>query len=68
MRWFAAWVVLFGSKFAILEALVFAFGDRLHFGGPWHGVVVLIVVVVAMLVGRSGVREVLPQPGLRMLR
>ena len=50
MRYFAAWLVLFGSKFVILEALVFAFGDRLHFGGPWHGVVVLIVVVVAMLV------------------
>jgi hypothetical protein len=50
MRYFAAWLVLFGSKFVILEALVFAFGDRLHFGGPWHGVVVMIVVVVAMLV------------------
>jgi hypothetical protein len=50
MRFFAAWLVVFGSKFVILEALVLAFGDRLHFGGPWHGVVVLIVVVVAMLV------------------
>jgi hypothetical protein len=50
MRFFTAWVVLFGSKFVILEALVFAFGDRLHFGGPLHGVVALIVVVVAMLV------------------
>ena len=45
-----AWVVLFGSKFVILEVLVLAFGDRLRFGGPFHGVVVLIVVVVAMLV------------------
>src|SRR5687767_530032 len=26
MRWFGAWVVLFGSKFVILEALDFAFG------------------------------------------
>jgi hypothetical protein len=50
MRFFSAWVVLFGSKFVILEALVFAFGDRLRFGGPFHGVVVLIVVVVTMLV------------------
>jgi len=50
MRFFTAWLVLFGSKFVILEAVVFTFGDRLRFGGPWHGVVVLIAVVVTMLV------------------
>ena len=49
MRFFGAWVVLFGSKFAILEALAFAFGDRLKFLGWFHGIVALIVVVVAML-------------------
>ncbi len=49
MRFFSAWVVLFGSKFVILEALVFAFDDRLRFGGPFHGIVALIVVVVTML-------------------
>jgi hypothetical protein len=50
LRFFSAWVVLFGSKFVILEALVFAFGDRLKFSGPFHGIVALIVVVVVMLV------------------
>ena len=50
MRFFTAWLVLFGSKFVILEALVLAFGDRLRFGGPLHGFVALIVVVVTMLV------------------
>ena len=50
MRFFTAWLILFGSKFAILEALVLAFGDRISFGGPFHGVVVLIAVVVVMLV------------------
>ena len=50
MRFFTAWLILFGSKFVILEALALAFGDRLHFGGPFHGIVVLIVVVVVMLV------------------
>jgi hypothetical protein len=49
MRFFAAWVVLFGSKFVILEALSLAFGDGLRFGGPFHGIVALIVVVVVML-------------------
>jgi hypothetical protein len=46
---FTALLILFGSKLAILEALALAFGDRLSFGGPFHGVVALIVVVVAML-------------------
>jgi len=49
MRYFSAWLVLFGSKFVILEALALAFGDGLRFGGPFHGIVALIVVVVAML-------------------
>ena len=49
MRFFMAWVVLFGSKFVILEALALALGDRLRFGGPFHGIVALIVVVVVML-------------------
>ena len=49
MRFFTAWLILFGSKFVILEALTFAFGDGLRFGGPIHGLVALIVVVVAML-------------------
>jgi len=49
MRFFTAWLVLFGSKFVILEALALAFGDGLRFGGPWHGIVALIVIVVAML-------------------
>ena len=49
MRFFTAWLILFGSKFVILEALVLAFGDRISFGGPFHGIVALIVVVVAML-------------------
>jgi hypothetical protein len=53
MRYFTAWLILFGSKFVILEALVFAFGDRMKFSGPLHGIVALIVVVVAMLAAEA---------------
>lgn len=49
MRFFCAWLVLFGSKFVILEALTFAFGDRVMFEGVLHGIVWLIIVVVVML-------------------
>jgi hypothetical protein len=55
MRFFCAWLVLFGSKFVILEALVLAFGDRLRFGGPFHGIVALIVVVVVMLAAEAAI-------------
>ena len=49
MRFFTAWLVLFGSKFVILEALALALGDGLRFGGPFGGIVALIVVVMTML-------------------
>lgn len=49
-RYTTAWLVLFGSKFVILEVLALFFGDKLKFGGPWHGILVLIGVVIVMLV------------------
>jgi len=55
MRFFTAWLVLFGSKFVILEALTFVFGDRLRFAGPFNGIVALIAVVVAMLVVEAAI-------------
>src|SRR6478735_3090283 len=50
MRFFGAWLVLFGSKFLILEALSFVFQGRVHFEGPFHGIIALIVVAIAMVV------------------
>lgn len=55
MRWFVAWLILFGSKFVILEALNFTFGDRVYFGGWLHGVVAMIAVLVVMLVVEEAV-------------
>jgi len=45
-----AWLILFGSKFVILEALSLAFGDLVQFHGVLHGIVWLIIVVVTMVV------------------
>lgn len=53
MRFFCAWLVLFGSKFVILEAIVFAFGDSVRFEGRFHGLLTLIVVVVVMLLAEE---------------
>lgn len=55
MRFLSAWAILFGSKFVILYALQFVFGDRVHFGGALHGVVPLIVVLVVMLAAEAGI-------------
>lgn len=50
LKYFVAWLILFGSKFVILEALSFAFGDLVQFHGVLHGLVWLIVVVVTMVI------------------
>lgn len=49
LRFFFAWLVLFGSKFVILDAITLLFGENLRFEGRWHGIIPLIVVVVVML-------------------
>ena len=38
---------------SLLEALSLAFGDKVHFGGPLHGVVALIAVAIAMVVAEE---------------
>ncbi|SFN51051.1 hypothetical protein [Variovorax sp. OV329] len=55
LRFFCAWLVLFGSKFVILEAIALAFGDNVRFGGPLHGVVWLVIVIATMLVAEEAV-------------
>ena len=55
LHFLVAWVVLFGSKFVILAAVDFAFGDWIHFHGAFHGAVAFIAVVVAMLAAEEGV-------------
>ncbi len=50
LKIFVAWLILFGSKFVILEALSLAFGDLVQFHGVLHGIVWLIIVVVTMVV------------------
>lgn len=53
LRYFCAWLVLFGSKFVILEALSFVFADDVKFEGVLHGIVWLIIVVVTMVIAEE---------------
>ena len=50
LKYFCAWLILFGSKFVILEALTFVFGHDVRFEGMFHGIVWLIIVAVTMVV------------------
>jgi len=53
LKYFVAWLILFGSKFVILEAIAQLFGDKVQFLGRWHGIITLIVVVVVMLLAEE---------------
>ncbi len=55
LRFFFAWLILFGSKFVILEAIVQLFGDNVRFEGRFDGILTLIVVVVVMLVAEEAI-------------
>jgi hypothetical protein len=55
MRYFSAWAILFLSKFVILGAVNFAFGDYIIFSGPLHGVAAFIAVIVVMLVAEEAI-------------
>ena len=50
LKYFTAWLILFGSKFVILEALSFVFGENVKFEGVLHGLVWVIIVVVTMVI------------------
>ncbi|MBE9549845.1 MAG: hypothetical protein IMF09_10610 [Proteobacteria bacterium] len=58
MRIVSAWAILFISKLLILEAINFAFGESVIFGGPVHGLISFIVVVIAMIVAERLVSRI----------
>jgi len=50
LKYFTAWLILFGSKFVIMEALSLFFGTDVHFTGVLHGLLWVIVVAVTMVI------------------
>src|SRR5215475_13712529 len=53
------WVVLFGSKFLVLEVVNLVFGDRVSLGGFFS----VTGLILALLVSGAAVRRLLRQPG-----
>ena len=52
------WVVLFGSKFLVLEVVALVFGDRVSLGGFFS----VTALILALLVSRAAVRRLLQGP------
>ena len=52
------WVVLFGSKFLVLEAVDLVFGDRVSLGGFFS----VTLLILALLLSRAAVRGLLVRP------
>ncbi|ABQ67062.1 MULTISPECIES: hypothetical protein [Sphingomonadales] len=48
-KFLVAWLILFGSKFVILEVLSVIFARDVHFEGVMHGVLWLVIVVASMV-------------------
>jgi len=53
LRVLSAWAILFGSKLVILEAINISFGSSVTFGGPVHGLVAFIVVVIGIIIAEQ---------------
>jgi len=49
IRLFAAWAILFGSKFVILWVVDLKFGDRVEF----EGVIPFVIMLFAMLIAEG---------------
>ena len=52
---FLLWVVLFGSKFLVLETVDLIFGDKVSLGGFFS----VTLLILALLLARAGVRRLL---------
>ena len=58
VRILATWAILFGSKLAILKVIALSFGNSVQFGGPIHGLVAFIIVVIAIIVSEQAFLKV----------
>jgi hypothetical protein len=55
------WLVLFGSKFLVLEVVNLAFGDRVSLGGLFS----VTLLILTLLLSRAAVRRLLQRPHQR---
>ena len=54
LRILSTWLILFSSKFLILEAVDLVFGDHVELGKFWH----VLILVIALMVAREVVQRI----------
>lgn len=52
-RALSTWLILFISKLVILQAINYAFGESVLFGGPLNGVIAFIIVVITIVMAEQ---------------
>lgn len=65
-RGITTYLILVGSKFVMLEAIDLAFGERVHFGGRWHGLVAFVAVIIAIIVAEAIMKMIYTRMGGRV--
>lgn len=58
LRGISTWGILFISKLIMLKTIEVLFPINIHFGGPIHGAVAFIAVIVAMILAEQGVMKI----------
>jgi len=53
LRGISAWSIIFLSKLVMLKAITLVFGASVVFGGPIHGVLAFIVIIVSMIIAEQ---------------
>jgi len=57
-RGVTTYAILVASKFAMLEAVDLAFGERVHFGGRFHGLIAFVAVIIAIIVAEAVIKKI----------
>lgn len=57
-RGISTYLILLISKFVMLGIIDFLFGDALLFGGPLHGVIAFIVVVLSIVIAEGVIGKI----------
>ena len=66
-RGLATYAIIVGSKFVMLEAVDLAFGERVRFGGPYHGLIPFVVLIIAIIVAEARLKKIYRRLGGRIV-
>ncbi len=57
-RVLTTYAIIVGSKFVMLEAVDLAFGERVRFGGPYHGLIPFVALIIAIIIAEAIMKKI----------